>query len=121
MNSFSGDNINRLGHFITPILEEDQPDMVIIPVGPNDITNNTINNIDAKGISKRVTEIRKKWLLYGVKEVIITSISIKRHFNLLGSSGKSMITYAMNAVVTNFISLVTTTSPTNIYEKMDYT
>ena len=58
-----------------------------------------MNNIDAKGISKCIIDIRKKHLLYSVKKVIV-------YFsNLLGSSGKSVISYAMNAVATNFISL----------------
>ena len=82
MNSFSGATINRLGDFTTPILEEDRPDIVIIHVGSNDITHNTINNIYAKGISKRIIDIGKKCLLYGVTEVIISSIFIKRQFKL---------------------------------------
>ena len=70
---------------------------------------------DAKGIPKRIIDIGKKCLLYGVKEVIITSVVIKRPFKLiLESSGESVISYAMNV-------LVTTTSPTNGYKKMDYT
>ena len=82
LNSFSGATINILDHFITSILEEDRPDIAIIYVGSNDITHNTINNIDAKGISKRIIDIGKKRLLYGVKEVIISSIFIKRQFKL---------------------------------------
>ena len=82
MNSFSGATINGLDHFITPILEEDRPDIVIIHVGSNDITHNSINNIDAKGISKRIIDTGNKCLLYGVKEVIISSIFIKRQFKL---------------------------------------
>ena len=50
LNSFNGATINRLDHFITPILEEDRPEIVIIHIGSNDITHNTINNIDAKSI-----------------------------------------------------------------------
>ena len=80
LNSFSGTTINRLDHFVTPILEEDQSKIVIIHMGSNDITHNTINNIDAKSISKRIIDIEKKCLLYGVKEVIISSIFIKRQF-----------------------------------------
>ena len=53
----SGASINRLDHFIiTPNLEEDLPDIVIIHAGSNDITHNTINNIEAKGISKRIMQ-----------------------------------------------------------------
>ena len=39
LNSFSGATINRLDHFIIPILGEDRPDIVIICVGSNDITH----------------------------------------------------------------------------------
>ena len=42
--------------------------------------HNLINNIDAKGISKCILDIGKKCLLYGVKEVIISPIFIKRQF-----------------------------------------
>ena len=59
LNSFSGATIIRSDHFITSILEEDRPDIVIIHVGSNDTTHNTINNIDAKDISKRIIDIGK--------------------------------------------------------------
>ena len=65
LSSFSGASINRLDYFITPISKEDRPDIVLIHVGLNDIT---VNNIDAKTISKCIIDIRKKCLLYGVKE-----------------------------------------------------
>ena len=90
-------------------MKEDQQDIVIIRVGSNDIMHNTINDIDAKGISKCILDIGEKCLLYGVKEVIIYFSNLLRSsgksVDLLGSSGKSVITYVMNAVVTNFISL----------------
>ena len=56
VSSFSGTTINRLYYFITAIFEEDLRDIVIIDVGSNDITHNTINSIDAKGISKRISD-----------------------------------------------------------------
>ena len=115
LNSFSGATINRLGYFITPILEEDRPDILIIHIGSNYITHNTISNINAKGISKRIIDIGKKSLLHGVKEVIILYQYLsKDKSDSLGSSDKSMISYTMNAEVTVFISLVTTTSPMNV-------
>ena len=80
MNNFSGTIINRLDHFITPILEEDQPDIVIIHVGSNDKSHKTVNNIEAKGISKQIIDIGKKCSLYGVKDAIISSIFIKWYF-----------------------------------------
>ena len=82
MNSFSGTTINKLYHFITPVLEEDRSEIVIIHIGSNDMTHNTINSTDAKSISNRIIDIGKKCLLYGVKEVIISSIFIKRQLKL---------------------------------------
>ena len=110
LNSFSGTTINRLDHFVTPILEEDQSKIVIIHMGSNDITHNTINNIDAKSISKRIIDIGKKCLLYGVKEVIISSIFIKRQFKLTRIIRQVNDHLHYDAEVTNFTSLVTTTS-----------
>ena len=63
-------------------MEEGRPDIVIIHVGSNDITHNTIDNIDAKNILKRIINIGKTSLLYGLIEVIISSIFIKRQFKL---------------------------------------
>ena len=82
LNCFSGTNIKRLEHFITPNLVEDRPDVVIIHVGSNDITHNTVDQIDVKDIANRILNIGKKCLSYGVKEVIISSIFIKNQFKL---------------------------------------
>ena len=79
MNGFSGANIKRLDHFITPTLVED---IVIIHVGSKDVTHNTVDQIDVKDIVNRIINIGKKCLSYGVKEVIILSIFIKKQFKL---------------------------------------
>ena len=83
MNSFSGATINRLDHFITPIREEDRPDIVIIHVGSNDITHNSINNIDPKGISKRIIDTGKKCF----------AVWCKRSDNFLNIYQKTVQTY----------------------------
>ena len=121
LGSFSGATINRLHHFITLILEEDPPDIVIIHVGSNDFTHNTINSIDAKDISKRIIDIGKKCLLCGAKEEIIYSIFIKRQFKPTRIIRQVNDHLHMIPVVINFISCVATTSPKNVYGKMDST
>ena len=78
LNSFSEATINRFHHFVTPVLEKDRPDIVIIHAGSKEVTHHKINNIDAKDIPKGIIDIGKKCLLYGVKEVIIPSIFVKR-------------------------------------------
>ena len=75
LNGFNGANIKRLDHFITPTLVED---IVIIHVGSKDVTHNTVDQIDVKDIVNRIINIGKKCLSYGVKEVIILSVFIKR-------------------------------------------
>ena len=79
LNGFNGANIKRLDHFITPTLVED---IVIIHVGSKDVTHNTVDQIDVKDIVNRIINIGKKCLSYGVKEVIISSIFIKKQFKL---------------------------------------
>ena len=61
---------------------EDRPDIVIIHIGSNDITHNTVDQIDENDIVTRIINIGKKFLSYDVKEVIILSILIKRQFKL---------------------------------------
>ena len=82
LNGFSGANIKRLDHSITPTLVEDRPDIVIIHIGSNDITHNAVDQIDVKDIVNCIINIGKKCLSYGVKEVIISSIFIKKQFKL---------------------------------------
>ena len=83
LNGFSRANIKRLDHFITPVLVEDRPDIVTIYIGSNDITHNTVDQIDVKDIANRIINIGKKCLSYGVKEVIISSVLfIKKQFKL---------------------------------------
>ena len=82
LNGFSGANIKRLDHFINSTLVEDRPDIVRIHIGSNDITDNTVDQIDVKDIANRIVNIGKKCLSYGVKEVIILSIFIKNQFKL---------------------------------------
>ena len=43
LNSFNGTNIKRLDHFISPTLVEDWPDIVLIQIEPNNITDNKLN------------------------------------------------------------------------------
>ena len=60
LNSFSEANIKRLDHFITPTLVENRPDIVIIHIGSNDITHNTVDRRDVKDIVNRIINIASK-------------------------------------------------------------
>ena len=66
LNGFRGANIKRLDHFITPTLVEDRPDIVIIHIGSNDITHNTVDQINVKDMVNRIVNIGKKCFSPGV-------------------------------------------------------
>ena len=80
-NHFSGSNSKRLEHFIIPTLHEDRPDVVVIHIGSNDVTFNN-KNINIEDIAKRIIDIGKKCKEFGVEDVIISSIFIKKNIEL---------------------------------------
>ena len=82
MNGFSGTNIKRLGHFISPNLVDQRPNIDLTNIECNDITHNTVEQIDMKDIMNRLINFGKKCLSYSVKEMIILSIFMKRQFKL---------------------------------------
>ena len=82
INSFRGSNIRPLNHFITPTLEEDRPDIVIVHVGCNDIIHENFEQINVQDMSNKLIEIGKKCKSFGVKEVIFSSILVKRQIKL---------------------------------------
>ena len=94
LNGFSGANIKHLDHLITPTLAEDRSDIVIVHIGSNDITHNTVNQTDVKDIVNRIINIGKKCLSYGVKELIISSIFMKKPFKLTRIINRLMTYYA---------------------------
>lgn len=66
MNGFSGANINCLDHFITPTLVEDGPDIhiVIIHIESNDITHNTVGQIDVKHVVSCIKNRKELFILW---------------------------------------------------------
>ena len=118
LNGFSGVNIKRLDHFITPTLVEDRPDVVIIHIGSNDNTYNTVDQIDGKDIVNCIINIGKKCLSYGVKEVIILSIFIKKQFKLAGIIRQVNDLLRVSAKERTSNSSVTTTLLENFYGEM---
>ena len=55
---------------------------MIIHIGTNKITHNTVEQIDLKSIVNRIVNIGKKFLAYSGKEIITLSIFIKKRFNI---------------------------------------
>ena len=82
VNCFSGATTERLDYYIVPTLKEDKPDVVVIQVGCNDVTHDTLHDINVHQIANKIVDIGKKCLNYGVKEVIISSIFLKKQIKL---------------------------------------
>ena len=82
INVFKGATTKRLNHFIDPFLEEDKPDTVVIHIGSNDINPRNHENINAKTLCDEIIAIGSKCVMSGVKEVIISSILLKRDLKL---------------------------------------
>ena len=120
MNGFSGAIIKRFDHFNTPTLAEDGSDIVIIPIGSNDITYNTVDKIDVKDIVNRIVNIERKGLYYGVKDMIKLSIFSKKQFKLtrVMNQDKLMTCCVTSAKEINSHSSVTTKLLEKIYGKM---
>ena len=82
INCFSGANSKRLEHYILPTLVEDKPDIVIIHIGSNDVTHDTLSQININNITERIINKGKQCLNHGVKEVLISSIFLKKQLKL---------------------------------------
>ena len=69
MNSLSGAKIRDLKLCITPYVEHDKPDILVIHIGSN---NMLYNNLDMYGsiLAKYIIKIGKKCIDYGVEESI---------------------------------------------------
>ena len=64
------------------MLHEDQPDVVLLHIGSNDINNQTKDKINTEKVTEDTINIGKSCINLGVKEVIISSIFPKNNIAL---------------------------------------
>ena len=76
--SFSGANTKQLDQYILRLREDDKPDAVIIHVG----TNNILNNVNHEYIARNIIKIYLNCKKYGVNDIFIFSILVKKSPNL---------------------------------------
>ena len=81
MKAFGGAKIEELNHYITPHLEFDKPDIVVIHIGSNNVSYNNLNANPAV-FAQNIIEIGNKCVNYGVQEVVISSIFVKESIKL---------------------------------------
>ena len=76
--SFSGANVKQLNHYLEPTLIDDKPDAILIHVGTNDI----VANANPKEIANNIINTGLKCRSYGVNNVFISSILVKKNPSL---------------------------------------
>ena len=76
---FSGSNMNQLNYYANPTLVDDQPNTVIVHVGSNDINKFNHNKVDVDDLAQRIIDIGKKCRSYGVNNIAISSILVRKN------------------------------------------
>ena len=82
LNIFRGATSKRFNHHILPTFHEDQPDLVLLHAGSNDIYNLTKDIINTEKLTEDIINIGKSGIDVGVKEVVISSILPKKNIAL---------------------------------------
>ena len=77
-NVFRGTTSKRLNHYILPTLHEDHPDAVLLHISSNDTNNQTKDRINTEKLTGDIINIGKSCIDLGVKEVVKSSILLKR-------------------------------------------
>ena len=71
-----------MNHYVLPKLHEDQPDVVLLHIGSNDLNNQIKDKTNTGKLTEDIINICKSCINLGVKEVIISSILPKNNIAL---------------------------------------
>ena len=71
-NVFRGATSKRLNHYILPKLHEDEPDVVLLHIGSNNINSQTKHKINTEKLTGDIINIGKSCIDLGEKEVVIS-------------------------------------------------
>ena len=63
-----------MNHYVLPTLHEDQPDVILLHIGSNDINNQTKDKTNIEKSMEDIINIGKCLINFDVKEVIILII-----------------------------------------------
>ena len=77
-NVFRGAISKRFNHYSIINLHEDQPDVVLLHIGSDDINNETEDKINTEKLTGDIINIGKSCIDLGVKEVVISSVLPKQ-------------------------------------------
>ena len=82
-NVFRVPTSKRLNDYILATLHEDHHDIVLLHIGSNDINNQTKDRINTEKLTGDIINIGKPCIDLGVKEVVISSILLKKNIALI--------------------------------------
>ena len=82
LKAFQGATAKWLHHYILPTLKEDNPEIVILHVGYNDLSpkDNDLGNINIESIANEIINIGKTCHQHGVETFVISSIVCNRNY-----------------------------------------
>ena len=110
-NVFRCATSKRLNNYILPTLHEDQPDVVLLHIGFNDINNQTEDRINTEKLTGDIINIGKSCIDLGVKDVVMSSILPKKNIALTcliqqveDSLREQYILYGFGFISNNIIS-----------------
>ena len=69
---FSGSNAKQQNYNTNPTLVDEQPNTVIVHIGPNDITKFNYSKVDVEDLAQRIIDVGKKCKSYGVNNIAIS-------------------------------------------------
>ena len=80
---FSGSNTNQLNYYENPTLVHEQPNTVIAHVNSNHISKFNDSKVDVEDLAQRIIEIGKKQKSYGVNNIAISSILVRKNHDVI--------------------------------------
>ena len=84
VKAFPGATCNQLSHYITPNLMEQNPDVVVIHVGTNDLkVRHGQHQKSNEEVARSIINIGKQCKLHGVNDVFISGITYRKGFHLM--------------------------------------
>ena len=79
---FSGSNTKQLNYYANPTLVDEQPNTVIVHIGSNDITKFNYSKVGVKELAQRIIDVGKKCKSYGVNNIAISSILVRKNHDV---------------------------------------
>ena len=81
-NFSRGATTKRLKYYILPTFHEDQPDVVLLHIGSNDIDNQRKYKINTEKLTGDLIGVSRSCIDFGLKKVVISSILLKKNIAL---------------------------------------